>query len=278
MDKIMKVRRFMSFFLTFAALGTVFFIVYYTLFPVVSVNLASGGSLDLSGYNFVKRKIVCLNGEWNFYPGKFLSPGELSGEPAYTVEVPGKWAQKDGYDQEPRGVGTYHLFVSLPKASRELTLRVENIWMSHRLYINGRLVSEMGEVSGGPEGYAPKNVPYLVRLEPDKDLDIVIQASNFTYSYGGGIIRPIQLGDADTLEMRSNLFFGLDLVWIYLFLMFGIYHMNMYQMREKETISLYSGAALVLLSAVMGFSGEKIFVKIFSGFLRSCRIRSRMCA
>jgi two-component system sensor histidine kinase ChiS len=223
------------------------------------------GYLDLSGWNFSRGKTALLNGEWFFYPGQLFNPEELPAENAYFIKVPGGWEkQNKEYTQPARGNGTYRLLLKLPELQEPFAIKIKNIWMAHRLFINGKLVKEAGLPSVSPEGYRPENTPYLVGLEAGGEVELVIQVSNHVF-YDGGISHPIQIGSKQSMERRDKLSFAADMVEFIIFLLFGIYHVNMYQMRDKEATYLYSGIFLIARSVTVATMGEKLLMQLVGG-------------
>lgn len=259
--KYINIKRFFSLLMTVSAILIMFSILYYIALPTKTSPEALKGQEDLSHWDFENDGIAFLNGEWNFYPQSLLGPEELSSAEPSILKVPGTWEMKKPYLQPLKGNGTYHLSIKLPDKKGRLVLKVQNIWMAHRLYINGSLVKEMGVPAQDYEHYEPKNTPYLVNVEPTDHLDIVIQVSNQLY-YSGGIIHPIQLGGEQPMEMKSYLSFGIDMAGFFLFLLFGVYHLHMYQMWDKDSTYLYSGVYLVLMSLIIITSGEKLFMRL----------------
>lgn len=263
MKKYINIKAFLSLLITVSAILMMFSILYYIALPTKKSPEVVKGQLDLSHWDFNKDGIAFLNGEWHFYPQSLLGPEELSLVEPHLLKVPGAWGMKKPYVQPLKGNGTYHLSVKLPDATGNLALKVQNILMAHRLYINGSLVKEMGVPSHDYEHYEPKNTPYLVSIEPTDKLDIVLQVSNQIF-FDGGIVHPIQLGGEQPMEMKSYLSFGSDMAGFFLFLLFGVYHLHMYQMRNKESTYLYSGLYLVLMSFIIITSGEKLFMRLMA--------------
>ncbi len=247
--------------ITASAILIMFLILYYVALPKKESPEVVNGQLDLSYWDFQKDGIAFLNGEWHFYPQSLLTPEELSSSEPRLLKVPGTWGMEDPYVQPLKGNGTYHLSVKLPGGCGRLSLKIQNIWMAHRLFVNGSLVKEMGVPSQDYEHYEPKNTPYLVDIEPTDKLDIVLQVSNQIY-YNGGIVHPIQLGGGQDMENKSYLSFGIDMAGFFLFLLFGVYHLQMYWMRDKESTYLYSGMYLILMSFIIITSAEKLFMRL----------------
>lgn len=262
MRKDINIKRFISLIITISVIAIIFLISYYETMPRVKSSKVIDGKLDLLDWDFKNKGIVFLNGEWNFYPGKLLEPKDIIEPSQYLMNVPSNWSLQKYNVQSAKGSGTYHISITLPKQKEELFLKVQNIWMSHRLFINGVLVKEMGTPSYTYGGNQSKNTPYLIRIGDVDKLDIVIQVTNYMY-YDGGIIHPLQLGNEKDMVMRYMLSFGTDMAGFFLLLLFGIYHLNMYQMRDRESTYLFSGIYLILLSFVVITTGEKIFMKVF---------------
>ncbi|MDF2512841.1 MAG: signal transduction histidine kinase, LytS [Herbinix sp.] len=235
---------------------------YYSELPNSKSPQAVKGYLDLSDWDFTIKNTVFLNGEWDFYPGKLLQPEELLSETPASIKVPRGWKTKnEAYVQPDRGNGTYHLSVKLPKSQESFALKIQNIWMAHRLFINGELVKEKGVPADNLEDYRPENTPYLIVLEPGEEIELVIQVSNQVF-YTGGISQPIRIGTKQHMETKEKVDFSLDVAEIFLFLLFGIYHIQIYQMRQKETAYLYSGIFLIARSITLATMGEKVLMQL----------------
>ncbi len=262
LKKHINAKRLFSLFITVSVILIMLSTLYYITLPTNNSPKAVKGQMDLSNWNFQEDGIAFLNGEWSFYPEKLLGPKKLSSAESFSVKVPGSWATDKSYIQPLKGSGTYHLSIKLRPDTGRMALKVQNIWMAHRLYINGSLVKEMGVPSKDYSNYKAKNTPYLIYIEPTNKLDIVLEVTNQTY-YSGGIVHPILLGGDRSMEMKSYLSFGIEMAGFFLFLLFGIYHLQMYQMRDKDSTYMYSGIYMVLMSFVIITSGEKLFMRIF---------------
>lgn len=267
--KKINIRLLVSFLITVGAIVAMIASIYYAVFPSKFSPHAVQGRLDLSNWSFEQDGVVNLNGEWRFYGGRLLEPGQLPvlSTTAEFTQVPGVWSLDRSHKQASKGSATYELSVLLPhfESKTKLALKVQNVYTSHRLYINGELMQEMGIPAEDKNEYKPANNPYLLYVEPEQQLDIVLQVSNYIYSEGG-IVHPIQLGNADMLELKTQLAAGIDLASFLMFLLIGIFHLNMYQMREKETSYLLSGIHLIFTSFLYLTIGEKLFMRLLEQF------------
>ena len=246
----------------FASIALLFSAFYSTCVSNTKSPEVIQGYLDLSDWDFAKGKIAFLNGQWAFYPEQLLNPEELSEETAHFIKVPGSWKRQGGeYIQAARGVGTYHLSLKLPELQGPFAIKIQNIWMAHRLYINGELVKEAGIPADCLENDLPENTPYLATIDHGGEVDLVIEVSNHVF-YTGGISHPILIGGKQSMDKRDKLGFAGDMAEFFVFLLFGIYHLHMYQMRDKEPTYLYSGIFFVARSITIVTMGEKLLMQV----------------
>jgi signal transduction histidine kinase len=256
----LNIKLLFSLFLTLTVIWLMFYATHYIFSTQKDSPEIKNGQLDLAGWDFTRDGFVMLNGEWGFYNERLLDPQDVAHTQPALLKVPGTWGLQKPQGQSARGSATYHITVRLPEMKEKLALKVQNIWMAHRLFINGKLVKEMGMPA--KQGYKPQNTPYLIEIDPMNKLDIVIQVSNYIY-LDGGIIHPIQLGERTEMELRSQLALGMDVAAFFLFLLIGIFHLNMYQMQNRESTYLYSGLYLIITSFLFLTSGEKLLMRLF---------------
>ncbi|MDF2985480.1 MAG: putative regulator of cell autolysis [Eubacterium sp.] len=256
-----NVKQLTSSLITVGVIFIIFFILYYITSPFSEKPKVENGRLDLSNWEFVEDGAAAISGSWEFYPQRLLSPDKLPTGSTDMIIVPGQWESKTSLSQPSKGSATYNVKVILPEHHKHLALKVQNIWMSHRLFINGKLVKEMGRPSESPDSNVSKNTPYIVIIDPADELDICIQVTNYKY-YTGGIVHPVLLGDVEEMEKSVQFSVGSDMAGFFLFLLFGVYHIHIYQMRGKEPTYLYSGIYMILMSFTIITSGEKLLMKL----------------
>lgn len=136
----MKHRRFLAIGLMVLFSMALFIAIYVQAFPNRNAPLAMQGVLDLSNWDFEKEGWIPLDGQWEYYPEQLLEPGDfLNGEVNY-LAVPGIWRGKQNNSMDRQGFGTYRLRVIVRDSDEILGLKVRSIRMSHKLYINGKVV------------------------------------------------------------------------------------------------------------------------------------------
>ncbi len=232
-----------------------------------SAPKAVHGVLDLSKWDFQKEGVVSLNGEWTFYKNQLLEPEDFSHggsltEASIKLTVPQSWSGEPAPDQmSKKGYGTYHLEVIVPNREQIYGIKVNNIRMSHRLYLNGQLLGESGTPANRAELHAPGNTPYTAYFHvTGSKIDIVVQTANFMF-VNGGIVNAIQFGHAEDINTLSGIQLGSSLGTILVLGMFGIYHISFYLLRRKEKPYLYSGLYLLNLLVTHLLLGEKIALR-----------------
>ncbi|WP_338148641.1 hypothetical protein [Brevibacillus humidisoli] len=178
---------------------------------------AVNGILDLRGWQLPADHTIPLNGQWEFFPSRLLTPKERTiqqhsseSEKTY-IEVPGDWknAFSDGKDPSFR-YGTYRLQILLDDPSHPTyKLRINEIRNASAVYVNGRLYAEAGQPATKQTLQQARNIPYSVTIPAgDETIEIVIQASN--HAGKGGITQPIRFGTIDAVDNRTLLSAGLQ--------------------------------------------------------------------
>jgi signal transduction histidine kinase/DNA-binding response OmpR family regulator len=243
--------------------------VYSLTLPKADMPVAIGGVLDLSDWDFRNNGFVSLNGEWEFYEGVLLEPDDFHNparaSPHY-MKVPGIWkghASDVGGGMARKGAGTYRLHVKLGQASGEYGIKSANIWMAHRLYIDGRLAGQSGAPAASDVEHKPGNTPYIKFISTDRtEMEIVLQVANYVFP-NGGIVQSIQFGLQEHIHRLGLIAFGAELSVLVMLLLFSVYHISIYAMRVKEKEYLYSGLYFLVLTGSLLMSGEKLFMQLF---------------
>jgi len=262
-----------------AAMGLVIAIVaaLYVSLADVHKDIASNspasvkGELNLSDWNFAEQGIVPLDGEWTFYPGRFVPPQAdqpASGtQTAGFVTVPNHWEKYaiDGQAVPAIGYGTYRLRVHLPQDENVgiLGIYVKNVKSAHRIFVNGQEVGSSGEPGTNMEETFSQNRPYISFIPSQgKSLDIVIHAANFRF-YTGGISASILLGEQFQILRQREFERSLDWAVVISTMLLGAYFTVMYTMRKKERAWLYFGMFCLAGALYALATGEKLLYTIF---------------
>ena len=215
---------------------------------------AASGVMDLRGWDFDQQGSLPLSGQWRFYWNQFLPPSQVhfNGNPdsGVMVEVPSSWnryaesAKPAGGD----GYATYALRILLTNPPRELALYLRNILTAYRLYVNGELVRDVGQVAETAETMTPEYRHVIVDLPPDTTrLDMVCHVSNFHHRLGGIWAAPI-LGLKNQLYKEMTLSLAMNIFMIGSIFIMGLYHISLYILRKSYTPPVYLGLFCLLVT------------------------------
>lgn len=250
-------------------------------FPVPS---AVKGKMDLRRWDFEKIGNAALNGEWEFYWNKTLSPEEITkpgkAAPNYFI-LPSQWngiKNTELKNLPPFGTATYRLRVKLPpynlKETRILTLKLQDIHSCYKLWINGRLFLEKGKFSEEPGLTEPAIGREVVSFEADSlDLDIVINTANFFDLNEAGVDEEIFLGTEQNIMLAShekNFFY---LAGFGILLIMSLYHFLLFIIRKNEKQYLYFSVICLLLSMQTICEGDKYIFYLWPGLSPSLYLK-----
>ncbi len=209
--------------------------------------LAINGVFDLSHWDFDKDGSVRLDGQWEFYWNKLLSPTDFrSNEPLERtgyIDLPMAWADfEPGGEKLPDyGYATYRLLVKTDGAAGVKALHISKILSAYKLWIDGRLVASSGSVGKNSDTEIPKLSLVIPQFETDREtLEIVLQVSNYNYR-SGGVLTSISFGSAENIRESQNRHWAFTLIILSGLLTMGGYHFILYLLRRNDLSPLYLG-------------------------------------
>ncbi|WP_372632907.1 hypothetical protein [Cohnella sp.] len=166
------------------------------------------GTMSLHDWNPDQIPAVKLDGEWEFYWNRLLTPedfrmhGEaLTGSAAY-MTVPSSWnGQVVKGDKLPvYGAATYRMVLADLPSSGVYALKKTNIRFSSRIYVNGEELLADGLPGSGDQAYEPGNRPQLNAFYSDgREVELVVQVANYDY-VNSGIVVPLLFGKHEALN------------------------------------------------------------------------------
>ncbi|MBD3920985.1 response regulator [Paenibacillus sp. PR3] len=149
------------------------------------------GVMDLSSWNYERDSIIKLDGDWEFYWNKLLTPEDLRdnapGNTAY-MKVPSQWDSKmvDGQSLPSYGYATYRMVLRNVPLSGVFALKKSNIRFSSAIFVNGQKLLEDGKPSEDAAKYRPGNTPQFGLVSLDRgDAEILVQVANYDYISAG---------------------------------------------------------------------------------------------
>lgn len=224
------------------------------------------GVIDLSNREFDAKTFVKLDGDWEFYWNRLVSPDQEAAPTGY-YPVPGHWrGVLNGEALRGKGTATYRLVVKVKPDSHMYGIRISNIQMASTVYVNGVKVGGSGIPALSREEYEPENRPYTVNFPmADGRAEIVVQAANYNFIQGG-IPYSLYFGTDQAiiaLDKRKTI---ADVTVVIAILMLGLYHIGAYFSRRDLSLLYLS---LYCVAAAIGFSSisDKLFMQLFAGWL-----------
>lgn len=230
------------------------------------------GQSDLRNWNAEDGSILLLDGEWEFYPSRWLIDGsrqQLLGDnaPRY-IQVPEGWSEALYADKSsPYGYGSYRLRLYVDPAKHlNYSIRVPSVRTASELYVNGRLLTKSGQVATTKDEYISKDLPYSTTFTADDNgvIELVIQAANYVDSRSGGIVRSVKFGSEEAIakEMKTSTF--MQSLAAIIFIMHAVYALILYLLGNKEKKLLYFSLLALCVTIMSVFSSdEKLFHQLF---------------
>lgn len=230
------------------------------------------GTVNLVDWDGHDNDILSLDGDWEFYPSTWLydenGAVELAEEEAVTLHVPDGWNEVFSDEETSSfGYGSYRLrlFVD-PEIDMNYSLHVPSVRSASKVYVNGRLVANSGEIGTSEATYEPKNLPYTPTIMADEngEIDIVVQAANFQDSRRSGIIRSITFGSEAAMMKERNLSIIMQVLAAGLLAVHAIYAFAIYFLRRRNTHLPYFALFLFCITLMnLVSSDEKLFHLLF---------------
>ena len=236
----------------------------------------SKGILDLRTASPVNLEPIKLQGEWEFYWKQLLTPAQLSDstieKSSMFVSVPKSWVNYkiDGEKLPNQGYATYRLVVKKRK-DVDVTiygLKVPSVFSSYKLWVNGKLITEVGTPDTNKETAKPQfkyqDVSFVLdpRVDSTSTIDIVFNVVNYSHQRAG-LQQPIYLSTFKQLTAETRFMDILNLIIVGIILVIGINHLNMFFFRRKDRSNLYFSIVCLVMIFRNITTGDRILAYIF---------------
>lgn len=228
---------------------TILFLTSFTGWSAYLLVECKEGEADLSSVNF-QNEYVRLEGEWEFYYEEFLSPEDLQSKKAENYGViPGFWKHHNG-DYSKFGYATYRLNFKLSKAQlmHPLSIRIANIHNAYKVWLNGKVIAEVGQLGTSYETSVPRWLPLSAVLTGlSMDNELIIQVCNYRHR-NGGIQDPVEIGLSSQFhaDYRHQYFSEVFLSGAAFIL--GCFFIGMFFFWKKDKAAMYFGFFSIFFS------------------------------
>lgn len=241
-------------------------ILWITVFENDKEMNIQDGELDLRHVQIDEDQLISLNGNWEFYPNNLLFQDDhpFPDEHSY-IDVPSTWGtyMSDVQDHPSEfGYGSYRLRILVNEQDETTySIRVPSVRSASELFVNGRQLGYSGQVGTDSTSHVADNLPYSVYFTADDGvIDIVMHASNFQDTRGGGLVRSMKFGTERALSQQTNLSKGLQQAVLIIIILHSLYACILYFVGNKDKkliyFSLFSLSALFLLG--LGFEEKSL--------------------
>lgn len=225
------------------------------------------GVIDLSHWDFENKGTVNLNGQWEFYWNRLITPDDLHAMPRSErtyADVPHVWnkAKAAGTYQ---GVATYrvNILIGPGEETNFKGLYLRGIASAYRLWINGGEVAAMGKVGMNREEMIPQNYSQLVVFPVrEGENEIVIQVSNFVQRKGG-LWMPLEFGNHEDVGKSRQLHSFSQFFIASALTTMGLYHMALYFVRKRDRMSLLTGIFCICMCLRVLVLGDTLLAQFF---------------
>jgi len=237
------------------------------------IPIAVKGVLDLAGWDLKTDGTINLKGEWEFYWSKHIVPdknkNDIIPKTIYYAEIPNSWMsiKINNKNLPSYGYCSYRLKIKNIDTNTPISIKIGEICAAYTLYINGEKIITVGKPGKSKTTTTPQYYIGSFDLgKPEKDLEIIINVSNYQY-FSGGIPYYINLGTTKNIQnneklsnMIHNLIIGCLLIIIFLFLI-------LFFLRKEEKTNLYFSLLCINTLCMLIFYIHSETANFFASFL-----------
>jgi len=233
--------------------------------------VAVKGLIDLSGYDFFAKRVVTLDGEWEFYWKQLLTPDELNRKPDNNrmqyAAVPSTWADLSakGLEADPKGYATYRIKILVPDDKAIYGIHIFSIMSAYKIWADGKLIAEAGTVGISDQTMKHRWIPGEYYFQASScEAEIVIQISNFRCDLGG-FWTPAGFGYAGDIASMRRAKISFDNFLIGILLMLAFYHLGFHIFQRRETSAFWFGLFCVIMAVrIMSLGEQRLLYQILS--------------
>ena len=227
---------------------------------------AEKGVLDLTPWDLEKNGPVLLNGEWEVYLNKFISPEDfkngLAAQPAY-IRFPATGGDFEKLDPaiNNKAYATFRLRVKLNDLNKKLGLKTYIVLSSYKVYVNDEFKAEVGKVGASKEESMPYYMNSQVYFQKNGDeVEIIYHGSDFHLNDLS--VRSPLFGLDTQIEKQASFSLGKDMFLFGSLFIMSVYHFGLFARRRKDKAPLYFGLLCLLMALRTLITGERFLEQV----------------
>lgn len=200
------------------------------------------GVLKVDDDSFNHNNFICLIDDWEFYNNELLMTNKLTNdskmkEYVFIGQYSNYSMRKKG--ESPFGQASYKLKIINNGSPKTLSMEIPELFSASKVWIDSKLVSSLGRLE--KNSYSPRVNNQVISFYLNKEVDIVIEISNYSHYYSGLFYPPI-LGSTETVTsiiIVRLIFYG---VLCFTSIAIAVYSMGLWTFRKKgDNINLIYG-------------------------------------
>ncbi len=208
-----------------------------------------------------------LNGEWQFFEGELLTPGQakerLNRGMGKTVSIPGSFADQTG---DINSFGTYRTRIKIPEEyiGETLAIHIPFQYSAYTLYTDKERIAKNGVVGEDAASHTAESAPKTGYFIAQSDeIALTMQVSSFDH-IRGGFENTIYLGEAAVVAQKFNtnmigtLFINGVVFIVGLFMALFAWH------RKKKSVFCVFGIFAMLISVRALFASPFYYTFLFT--------------
>lgn len=230
------------------------------------------GKIFLSNFDLKSHKNVTLEGEWELYWSKILTPNDFKDstlKPDAYLNVPGVWTNTkiNGKSIPDTGFATIRLLIySDTNYSYNISLFFREILTSYKVFFNDKEILELGKVGkNSKDAIAKLSINFkTVDVKKGKN-ELIIQISNYHHRTNA-FDDPPKIGEEKNILIEIFKSIAFDLTIFGLMLVMAFYHIGLFIFRRKNRVSLTFGIFSFVIAIRVISTSNFILSFIFPSF------------
>ncbi|AVK83741.1 hypothetical protein C3943_09260 [Lysinibacillus sp. B2A1] len=239
---------------------------WFLYFNAPTNQTAEKGIVDLRHVTLKEDKVIFLNGEWLFYPSKFIiDDSGVNNEQQY-IQVPGNWREKmESLEGSAIGYGSYRLKILLPNQEETIYgIKLEGFGSFASIYVNGKLVNSENLANKSPIEKIKKQGPMTAIFSSKaKEIDLIIQVSNYDSFNSGGLKDSVHFGLQSAITKGATFSESLQLLVSVIFFLHGFYALSIFFLgRGQYEKELFYFSFLLILNGFIILIDDNVLLDL----------------
>ncbi|MDC7235302.1 MAG: GGDEF domain-containing protein [Spirochaetales bacterium] len=220
----------------------------------------TGGRTDMSPLK--ANSIMRLDGDWEFYPGVFLMPGEVyNAENMSLSPVPGVW------DQFPagQGMGTYRIVLTGLTRGEEYSFYFFEKISAAAYYVNGVFLGRDGIPGNSVNVEKPEYIPSIHSFRADSSRAVLlVHISNYTMKQGG-FWESVRFGRTRAVTAYRDRRVILLASIVGAMIIMGLFQIVFFLLNRESRSSLWLSIVIALVALKILITGENLLMRFLPG-------------